>query len=173
MSMPAVGARGGYHVGVAPTRQQVLADLERAGRLVEDRVHPGGDFDGWAGRDVLCHLAAFARLVGAILRAEAEGRAATEPELYGRELSDAERAVSDLDEVNEGVRREHAGLSYEEALAFWRVTHAEALAQAARLTDAQLATPGPAEPPLWRRPQLADVAAALVRHCEGHMAGAA
>lgn len=51
--------------------------------------------------------------------------------------------------------------------------HAEALAQAARLTDARLASPGPIHPPAWRRPRLADVVAALVQHCEGHMAGAA
>ena len=154
---------------MAPTREQVLKDVERAGRLVEDRVRPDGDFGGWSGRDVLCHLAAFARVVGAILRAEAEGRVATESELYGRELTDAERAIGDLDEVNEGVRREHAGLSYEDALAFWRAMHAEALLHAARLTDAQLAAPGPDHPPHWRRPRLADVAGALVRHCEGHM----
>jgi hypothetical protein len=156
---------------VTPTQEQVIADLERAGRLVEERVRPGGDFDGWSGRDVLCHLAAYARLVGAILRAEAEGRAATEAELYGRELSDAERALSDLDEVNEALRREYAALTYEAALAFWRVMHAEALARAAGLTDARLASPGPAHPPAWRRPRLADVVAALVQHCEGHMAG--
>jgi hypothetical protein len=158
---------------VVPTREQVLADLARAGRLVEERAYPGGDFDGWSGRDVLCHLAAYARLVGAVLRAEAEGRAATEPELYGRELSDAERAISDLDDVNEALRREYAGLSYEEALALWRAMHAETLAQAGRLTDAQLAAPGPDQPPHWRRPQLADVVGALVQHCEGHVGGAA
>jgi hypothetical protein len=156
---------------MAPTRGQVVADLERAGRLVEKRVRPGGDFDGWSGRDVLCHLAAYARLVGAILRAEAETRVATEAELYGRELSQAERALSDLDEVNEALRREYTDLSYDEALAIWRAMHAEALAQAARLTDAQLAAPGPSAPPAWRRPQLADVVTALVRHYQAHMAG--
>jgi len=158
---------------VVPTREQILANLERVGRLVEERAHPGGDFDGWSGRDVLCHLAAYARLVGAILRAEAEGRAATELELYGRELGDAERALSDLDDVNEAVRKEYAGLTYDEALAFWRAMHAEALAHAGRLSDAQLAAPGPDQPPHWRRPQLADVVGALVQHCEGHMTGAA
>ena len=71
------------------------------------------------------------------------------------------------------MREEHAGLSYGEALTFWRATHAEALVHAARLTDAQLAAPGPDHPPRWRRPQLADVVAGLVKHCEGHMAGAA
>jgi hypothetical protein len=158
---------------VVPTREQVLADLARAGRLVGERAHPGGDFDGWSGRDVLCHLAAYARLVGAVLRAAAEGRAATEPELYGRELSDAERAISDLDDVNEALRQEYAGLSYADALALWRAMHAEALTHAGRLTDAQLAAPGPDQPPQWRRPQLADVVGALVQHCEGHMGGAA
>ena len=157
---------------MATTRQQVLDDLARAARLVEDRVHPGGDFGGWSGRDVLCHLAAYARLVGAILRAEGEGRAATEPELYGRELTDVERTIADLDEVNEAVRQEHAALTYEEALAFCRAMHADAAAHAARLTDAQLAAPGPDQPPGWRRPRLADVAAGLVRHSEGHLGGA-
>jgi DinB superfamily len=158
---------------VVPTRQRVLDDLARAGRLVEARVHPGGDFDGWPGRDVLCHLAAYVRLVGAIMRAVTEGRAATEPELYGRELSDADRAIGNLDEVNEALRKEYAGLSYEEAVALWRAMHAEALAQCARLSDAQLAAPGPDQPAHWRRPQLADVVSALVHHYEGHMSGAA
>jgi len=151
----------------------VVADLEGAGRLVEARVRPGGDFDGWSGRDVLCHLAAYARLVGAILRAEAEDRVATEAELYGRELSAAERALSDLDDVNEALHREYAALTYEAALAFWWSMHAEALAQAARLSDARLSSPGPTHPPEWRRPRLADVVAALVQHYRGHMAGAA
>ncbi len=47
------------------TRVGTLADLEQAGHLVEQRVRPDGTFDGWDGRDVLCHLAVYARVVGA------------------------------------------------------------------------------------------------------------
>ena len=54
-----------------------LASLGRAGRLVEKRVRPDGKFGGWDGRDVLCHLAGYARVIGAILRATAEDRSAT------------------------------------------------------------------------------------------------
>jgi hypothetical protein len=120
---------------------------------------------------VLCHLAAYARLVAAVLRGAADGRQATDRELYGRELTDAERALGGLDEVNEAIRREHATLSYGEGLALWRAMHAEARTQLARLTDAALAAPGPAYPPAWSRPHLAAVVLALVHHYEGHMAG--
>jgi len=154
------------------TGADVRGALERAGRLVERRVEPGRTYDGWGGRDVLCHLGAYARLVGAILAAEAEGRAATEPELYGRDLTDAERATVDLDEINEAVRRESAALSYDEALAFWREMHASALAQLSRLGHDRLLAPGPSHPPSWRRPRLADVVGALAEHYEGHMESA-
>src|SRR4030088_2298890 len=102
------------------TRDEVMAGLERAGRLVEGGVRPGGTFDGWSGRDVLCHLGAYARLAGAILQAEAESRQPSTSELYGRELSNEELAIVGLDHVNEAIRREYEGLSYDQALAFWR-----------------------------------------------------
>jgi hypothetical protein len=121
---------------------------------------------------LLCHLGAYARLVGAILAAEAEGRSATARELYGRDLTDAERAMVDLDEINEALRGEGARLRYDEALAFWREMHASALAQIARLDDDQLVAPGPSFPPSWRRRHLAEVVDALVRHYEGHVAPA-
>lgn len=153
------------------TGAELQTRLAQAGRLVEDRVRPDGFYDGWAGKDVLCHLAAYARLVGAVLGAEAEGRQATERELYGRELREDERALAGLDEVNEAIRREHAALGYDEALAFWRTMHATAIAQLARLSASALAAPGPASPPEWSRPRLADVVWALIHHYEGHMAG--
>jgi hypothetical protein len=133
-------------------------------------VRPDGNFDGWDGCDVLCHLATYTRLVGAILRATAEDRSATNVELYGRELTEQELAMTDLDEINAAAQQETAALSYAEALAFWRAMHAEALTQLARLTDAQLAAPGPGYPPGWTRPHLADVVTALTDHYAGHMA---
>jgi hypothetical protein len=154
---------------MAMTGHEVQAALEAAGRLVEARVSPAGTFGGWSGHDVLCHLAAHTRLVGAILAGEADGQAPTEQALYGRQLSPAERAIDDLDEVNAAIQREYAGLSYAEALGFWRTVHADALRQAARLSDAHLAAPGPALVPRWSRPHLADVVAALVSHYQGHL----
>jgi len=151
------------------TQCAVLAALEAAGRLVEARVSPDGTFGGWNGHDVLCHLAAHTRLVGAILAAEADGQPPTEQALYGRALSPAERALDDLDAINAAIQREYAGLSYAEALTFWRTVHAEALRQAARLSDAHLDAPGPALVPRWSRPHLADVVAALVSHYHGHL----
>jgi hypothetical protein len=154
---------------VIQIRADTLASLSRAGQLVERCVRPDGNFDGWDGRDVLCHLAGYARVVGAILRATAEARAPTNVELYGRELTAQELAMTDLDEINAAAQRETAQLSYAQALALWREMHAEALAQAARLTNAQLAAPGPVSPPNWWRPHLAEVASALTDHYAGHM----
>jgi hypothetical protein len=133
-------------------------------------VRPEGNFDGWNGRDVLCHLAAYARVVGAILRAIAEDRSPTNIELYGRELTAQELAMTDLDGINAAAQRETAHLSYAEALDLWRSTHAEALAQAARLTDDQLAAPGPSHPASWWRPHLAEGVTALTDHYAAHMA---
>jgi hypothetical protein len=118
---------------------------------------------------VLCHLAAYARLVGGVLRGAAEDRSPSHTELYGRELTQQEQAFTDLDAINDAVRREYAALSYDDALVFWRATHAELVAQTARLTDEQLAAPGPAAQLNWSRPHLADVVTALVQHYEGHM----
>jgi hypothetical protein len=151
------------------TRAATVADLEHAGRLVEQRIRPDGSFDGWDGRDVLCHLAAYARLVGGVLRGAAEHRAPTDTELYGRELTEQEHALADLDAINEAIHREYAALSYNDALAFWHAMHAAAIAQVARLTDEQLEAPGPSAPPEWRRPHLAEVVTVLARHYEGHM----
>jgi hypothetical protein len=153
------------------TREEILARLARAGRLVEERVRPDGFYDGWSGKDVLCHLAAYARLVGAVLGAEAEGRRATDRELYGRDLTADELALGGLDEVNEAIRREYAALGHDEALAFWRVMHAAVVAQVSRLPATALAAPGPSYPPAWSRPHLADVVSALIDHYDGHMAG--
>jgi hypothetical protein len=154
---------------MAITRASVLAELEQAGRLVEQRVRPDGNFEGWDGRQVLCHLAAYTRLVAGVLRGAAEDRSPTEAELYGRALTEQERAVQDLDAINDALQREYAGLSYTAALAFWRAMHAEAMAQLERLTDAQLAAPGPRAPSAWSRPHLAEVVSTLVRHYQAHM----
>lgn len=151
-------------------RAESLAQLEDARQLVERRMRPEGEYDGWTGKDVLTHLGAFARLIAAMLRAEAEGRQATDAELYGRDLTAQERALGGLDEVNEAIRREYAAMPYDEALALWRTLHADVVTQLARLTDAQLAAPGPAHPAHWSRPQLVGVVEALIQHYRGHMA---
>ena len=71
-----------YDRDVTKTRDGPLTDLEQAGSLVEQRVSADGSFDGWGGRDVLCHLGAYARQVGAVLQGSAEGRPPTMTELY-------------------------------------------------------------------------------------------
>jgi hypothetical protein len=154
---------------VTQTRVNSLASLGQAGRLVEQRIRPDGTFDGWDGRDVLCHLAGYGRVVGAILRATAENRVPANAELFGRELTDQELAMTDLDEINAAAQQETAALSYPEALALWRTIHADALNQLARLTDEQLAAPGPTYPPHWWRPHLAEVVTALTDHYAAHM----
>jgi len=150
-------------------RADILAKLKDAGQPVERRVQPNGEYDGWAGKDVLTHLASYTRLIAAMLRAVAENRQATDIELYGRELTDEESTLRGLDEVNEAVRHEYAALTYDQAIAFWRATHADAVAQTARLTEAQLLAPGPIHLPMWTRPQLADVVEPLIQHYQGHV----
>jgi hypothetical protein len=154
---------------VTQTRIDSLASLGRAGQLVEQRVRPDGTFNGWDGRAVLCHLAGYARVVAAILRATAEDRPALNAELFGRELTEQELTMTDLDEINAATQQETAALSYPEALALWRTVHGDALTQLARLTDEQLAAPGPTSPPGWWRPHLAAVVTALTDHYAGHM----
>jgi hypothetical protein len=60
-------------------------------------------------------------------------------------------------------------LSYAEALAFWRAMHAAAETALARLSDAQLAAPGPSSPPNWHKPHLNEVVTALTNHYAAHM----
>ena len=151
------------------TREATLAQLDRGGRIVEQRVHPNGTFGGWSGHDVLCHLADYARLVRGVLRGAAENRSPTDTELYGRELSEQERALTDLDAINDAVQREYAALSYQDAFAFWRAMHTQAIDEVARMTDEQLDAPGPSEPPNWWRPHLGEVVTMLVQHYEGHV----
>jgi hypothetical protein len=147
----------------------VLSGLEQARLLVERQVGPDGSFAGWDGREVLCHLAAYAQVVGAALQGAADGRRPSNAELYGRELTDAELAIASLDEVNEAVQRQYARLSYYEALAFWRAMHQQVVAQITRLSDDQLQAPGPAHPEHWSRAHLAEIAWALIAHSHGHM----
>jgi hypothetical protein len=149
--------------------KEFLTQLENARQLVERHVRPDGEYEGWTGRDVLIHLGAYARLIAAILRAEAEGRKATDAELYGRELTDEERALVGLDEVNEAVRRQYDALSYDEAWTLWRTMQASVASQLARLTDQQLTAPGPVHPTTWSRPRLVGVVEALINHYQGHL----
>ena len=144
--------------------------MAAASLLVEQRIRPDGRYEGWDGRELLCHLAAYARVIGAALRGVAEGRAPTGAELYGRDLTPEERRVADLDEVNAAVQREYAGLSYDEALAFWRDMHAHVVSALERLSDDQLNAPGPAVPENWTKPHLVDIVTALVNHYHAHMA---
>jgi DinB superfamily len=150
---------------------ELVAELLRAGELVEQRVSPEASFGGWSGRDVLVHLAAYTRLVAAFLRGAAEQRVPGHAELFGRELSEAELAMNDLDQINHAVIREHAHLSYGEARALWRSMHQEAVVQLGRLSDEQLAAPGPDYMPAWRSPHLGDVVARLGAHYEAHLSG--
>jgi len=152
----------------ALSRAQALALLAPAAHLVDSHMRPDGTYAGWSGREVLVHLAVYARLVGAVLRAEAEGRQPTPVELFGRELSDEELRL-DLDDQNAAAQREYAALDWQQALAFWRGMHAQVETQVARLTGAQLAAPGPAYPPTWARAHLSDSVVALCDHYRAHM----
>jgi hypothetical protein len=154
-------------------RDEVLADLRGAGELVEERVAPEETFGGWSGHDVLVHLAAYTRVVCAIVRGVAEGRDPTEAELFGRELTEAERAMSDLDAVNQAVVDEFAHLSHGEALAMWRDVVSELQAQAGRLSEEQLAAPVPETAPNWQADHLYELVARVGRHYHAHMLGQA
>jgi len=155
----------------ALTRPRAIALLEAGSHLVNRQVHAeNATYGGWTGREVLIHLAVYARLVGAILHALADGREPTPVELFGRQLTEAELRLS-LDDQNAAVQREYAALDWQQALDFWRAAHAHVATQLARLTDAQLAAPGPVYPPDWARPHLSDIVVALCDHYGAHMTG--
>ena len=44
-------------------REEYLTRLEDARQLVARRARPDGEYDGWSGKDILTHLAAYARLI--------------------------------------------------------------------------------------------------------------
>lgn len=151
--------------------EEVLAALRRVGDMVEQGVTPEGTYGGWSGHDVLVHLGAYTRLVGAMLRGAAEHRQPTDTELFGRKLTESERAMTDLDAINHAVIGEHAHLSYAEVHELWRTLHNRALDAAARLSDEQLAAPGPDYAPRWWRPHLSEVVTKLTVHYDAHMSG--
>jgi len=155
----------------ALTRVQALALLEPAFHLVDNRTHAHAAYAGWTGREVLIHLAVYARLVGALLQAAADGRQPTPVELFGRELSDEELQFG-LDDQNAAAQRQYAAFDWQQALDFWRASHSHVSSQLARLTDAQLAAPGPTYPPNWARAHLSDVVVALCDHYLAHMRNA-
>ena len=155
----------------ALTRVQALALLEPAFHLVDNRTHAHAAYAGWTGREVLIHLAVYARLVGALLQAAADGRQPTPVELFGRELSDEELQFG-LDDQNAAAQRQYAAFDWQQALDFWRASHSHVSSQLARLTDAQLAAPGPTYPPNWARAHLSDVVVALCDHYRAHMGNA-
>ena len=63
------------------------------------------------------------------------------------ELTEPERAVTDLNAINDAVQRQYFALSSNAALAFWRAMHIQASDEVARLTDGRLAAPGTSAPP--------------------------
>ncbi len=153
------------------TQEELLVELRRAGDLVEQRVVPDGSYGGWSGHDVLVHLAAYTRLVAAMLRGAAEQRRPSGAELFGRELTPAEQAMKDLNQINHAVIDEYANLSYDEVHELWRTLFHDLLTQAARLSDEQLAAPGPDYAPQWWRPHLSELVAKLTAHYDAHMSG--
>jgi Protein of unknown function (DUF1706) len=118
---------------------------------------------------VLCHLAPVARLVAAVLAASAEQRQPTEQELYGRNLTEAEWRITNLDEINEAIQAEYAHLTFDEALAFWRSQHARVVLAVERLSEEQLEAEN-SYPLAWARPHLYRVIDSLLAHCRGHVA---
>ncbi len=152
-------------------RAEIEATLRQAGDRVEQEVTPNGVYGGWSGHDVLIHLGGYTRLVGALLRGVAEEREASESELYGRELTPAERAMTDLNAINQAVIDEYAHLTYEEARALWQGLHRQAMAELGRLSDDQLALQTPEHAARWQRPHLSDVVTSLCAHYDAHLSG--
>jgi hypothetical protein len=150
---------------------EAVAGLRRVGQLVEQQVTPEGTYGGWSGHDVLVHLGAVTRLVGAFLRGAAEHRQPTPTELFSRELTPAEQAMTDLHQINQAVVDEFAHLSFDAARDQWRWLLHDALAQAARLSEEQWAAPGPDYAPQWRRPHLSEVVTRLAAHYDAHLTG--
>jgi hypothetical protein len=113
---------------------------------------------------VLCHLAPFARLVGAVLAASDKPQRATEVALYGRDLTEAERRMTDLDEINQAFQDEYAHLSFDEAVEFRRDQLATVVLEVERLCDEQLAEKT-TYTPSWERPHLYLVIDTFLARC--------
>jgi hypothetical protein len=150
-------------------KDRLLSELSDAGELFAGGVHPGGDYAGWRGKEVLCHLAPAARIVAAVLAAKAEQRGPTDTELYRRNLTDAEWRMTSLDEINQAVQDGHAHLTYDEASQFWRRELANVVLELRRVSEEHLEAEV-TYPPGWERPHLYQVVDTFLAHCTSHVA---
>jgi hypothetical protein len=149
-------------------RERLISELIDVHNVFVRTVHPEGEYAGWKGRDVLCHLAPFARLASAILRANADQRLPSERELYGRRLTQAERRMTDLDEINQAFQARYLHYNWNDAVTLWEAQNRRLVVQIERLSDEQLEAEN-VYPPAWARPHLYEVVDAYIAHCRSHV----
>ena len=116
--------------------------------------------DGWTVKDHLAHVAAWEHSLLALLegRDRAGAMGLNEP-------------LEEIDSINEAIRKLHAGDTGDEALGYFRDSHAQLMAAIAKLDDADLEKPyshyQPSEPD-EKRPVVGWVAGNTYEHYAEH-----
>lgn len=106
----------------------------------EAMARPGVEGD-WSVKDVVAHVMAYERWTAAQLRAEREGRRATDLEQYGTDDAPAIAEATDLDERNAAIHDQHRALPADEVLSLADQIFAELKAVIEALTEEELANP--------------------------------
>jgi uncharacterized protein (TIGR03083 family) len=134
-----------------PQTKDALLDRIRAGRTdfdtvllavppeaVNEPVFAGG----WSVKDLVAHIAAYEQWTAAQIAAGAEGRRATDMELYGVEELPEDPEGWDLDRQNAAIQERYAALSYPDALAFAEESFNRLLSALTALPDDAVVRPG-------------------------------
>jgi len=144
---------------------RIEAGWKRLGELVKQVEDAAGlnkvGADGWTVKDHLAHVAAWEHSLLALLE--------------GRDRSGAmglNEPMEEIDSINEAIRKLHATDTEDEALGYFRDSHAQLMAAMARLDDADLEKPyshyQPTDPD-EKRPVVGWVAGNTYEHYAEHI----
>lgn len=137
-----------------------LADLVNQVQDADGLTKVGAD--GWTVKDHLAHVGAWERSLLALVEREDRAAAMGVPETPGG-----------TDAINEEIRKLHANDTPEEALAYFRDSHAQMVAALGKLSDADLQKPYSdfqASDPDEKRPVIDWVAGNTYEHYAEHVA---
>ncbi|MHB8613873.1 MAG: ClbS/DfsB family four-helix bundle protein [Candidatus Dormibacteraceae bacterium] len=137
-----------------------LADLVNQIQDAGDLTRVGAD--GWTVKDHIAHVGAWERSLLALIRREDRAAAVGLPE-----------PPEGTDAINEEIRRLHAKDTPDEAVAYFRDSHAQVVAALGELTDADLQKPYSAfqpSDPEEKRPVIGWVTGNTYEHYAEHIA---
>jgi uncharacterized protein (TIGR03083 family) len=144
---------------------RIEAGWKRLGELVNQVEDAAGlnkvGADGWTVKDHLAHVAAWEHSLLALV--EGNDRSAA---------MGLNEPLEEIDSVNEAIRKLHAGDTADEALGYFRDSHAQLMAAMAKLDDADLQKPyshyQPSEPD-ENRPVVGWIAGNTYEHYTEHI----